>query len=641
MGTRWRGMLAPLDTSTGDGRRFLSSGVTNRPLPLPLKWQRADVSGHDDSVIIGSCEQINYGTVDEAIAAGWIDAKCVKKPKFAGDLRAAWGQGRLFTEADPQKMPRLAEDIAEATLLLENGVVGPSVDAGAAEMVIAKKGCDEALSDEDLDQLFWGDDAGDDAGDDVELEMLFTEYQIAAATLVGIPAFAECRPFELIRDDAVITAAVRKTGWDTMPIADRDLEWDGGAAEKRVADDAGIGGESADWDAYAQAFLYVDDEADAETKAAYGFQIVDIIDGTRRIVPRAVFAVAGVLEGARGGTTIPEADQDQMRSVVSDIYARMADLFTDPTIQAPWDVESASILTVVTAAASTPTYDPAWFDDPKLSVLTPLTVTDDGRVYGHIATHDVCHVGDHSVCVTAPVSATGYGSFHRYTPPGVPVPVGRITVGHGQFACTCNSCRGSNDDHACVRLSAGGAIGHHDRLSTAAWVCAGEDSRLNAIWVAGVVSPTASVSDLASLTAGRVSGDWRPMGNDTELVEVLSLSRERPGFPLPRVRTLTGQAPVLTAAGVVRPGRPVPDAAGAIDLEHLAELVAGKLATHMSAGVVTPVRDPVSDGDDAPDSDPDGDADVVDDLIRVIDDEVTIGSGLVAARLFDTVMGDH
>lgn len=634
MGTRWRGMLAPLDTSTGDGRRFLSSGVTNRPLPLPLKWQRADESGHDNSVIIGSCETINYGTVAEAIDAGWIDAKCIKPSKFASDLRAAWGEGRLFTEADPQKMPRLAEDIAEATLLLENGVVGPSVDAGAAEMVIAKKGCDEALSDEDLDALFWGDDAGED----VELEMLFTEYQIAAATLVGIPAFQECRPFELLPDDAVITAAVRKTGWDTMPIAERDLEWDGPAAEKRVADNAGIGGESEEWDRYAQAFLYVDDAADAETQGAYGFQIVDIIDGTQRIVPRAVFAVAGVLQGARGGTDIPEADQDQMKTVVSGIYARMADLFTDPTIQAPWDVEAASIIEVVTGAASAPTYDPAWFADPQLSMLTPLTVTDDGRVYGHIATHDVCHVGDHSVCVTAPVSETGYNSFHRYTPSGVPVPVGRITVGHGQFSCTCNSCRGTNDDHACVKLSAGGAISHHDRLSTAAWVCAGEDSRLNAIWVAGVVNPSASVSDLAALNDGRVSGDWRPMGRDTELVEVLSLSRERPGFPLPRVRTLTGQAPVLTAAGVLRHAPAMVDTTAVpIDLDRLAELVVGKLTTQMSAGTITPVPDTTTD--DPADPVPDDDTDLVEDLIRVIDDEVTIGSGLVAAGLFDDVMG--
>lgn len=605
MGTGWRGMLAPLDVSTGDGRRFLSSGVSSRQLPLPLKWQREDTEGHDRSVIVGSLERIEYGTVQEAIDNGWIDAKCIKPSKLSKDLKAAWGFGRMFDDVNPREMPRLFEDVAESMHLLGQQVIGPSVDAGSCEAAIALAGSDEALTEEQFDELFWGEGAAD-----VELELLFTEYQIAAATLVPVPAFAECRPFELLPMEA-LTAAVRKTGWADLPLAERDLAWDGVAAEKRIADNAGIGSESPNWDRYGQAFLYQNDEANPETKGAYGFQIADILDGTQRIVPRAVFAVAGVLQGARGGTTIPQADQDAMKTVVGGLYDRMAKEFRDDTIIAPWAEETASILAnlatveanqileaedtkaliaAVTAAAGTLTgYDPALFDNPNLDRITPITVTQDGRVFGHVATHDTCHVGMPGMCTTAPVSDDGYAMFHRYRPEGFPVSVGRITTGGGQFSCTCQQCGGRNDDHACLKLSLGGAIAHHDRLSTVAWVRAGEDTRLNAVWISGVANPAASIQDLAALSRQKVSGDWRPSGGKPELVEVLALAREEPGFPLPRFRIAAGQVAALTAAGVVLPS-PKAEASGemAIDYERLADLLAGRLAAHLHP-VVPPV----------------------------------------------------
>ena len=41
-----------------------------------------------------------------------------------------------------------------------------------------------------------------------------------------------------------------------------------------------------------------------------------------------------------------------------------------------------------------------------------ITVTEDGRVYGHLALKDTCHTGFGDQCVTAPSSATGYAYFH-------------------------------------------------------------------------------------------------------------------------------------------------------------------------------------------------------------------------------------
>lgn len=568
MGTRWRGMLAPLGVSTGDGRRFLASGVTHRELPLALKWQREDEPGHDNSVVVGMVDMIIIE--DDGV----------------------WGEGELFDDVSPQEMPRLAEDVSEAKLLLDKKVIGPSVDAGAVEAVLARVGSDEPLSEDELDQMYWDEM---ETGEKAPIEVLFTEYEISAATLVTIPAFAECRPFEMFEE--ALTAAIRRTGWD-FPFGAREAEWDGAAAEKRVADDAGIGGESPDWSRYAQAFLYREDDADPELKGTYGFQIVDLVDGERVIMPRAVFTVAGVLQGSMGGTNIPDQDQQDMKEVAGSLYERMAEEFDDDTIVAPWDASTSSeaacnpkrkrttaaLVNSLTAAATTKTYDLAAFAPPEHPIdgLVNITVTDDRRVFGHIATHDVCHIGIPGVCMTAPVDLAGFDRFHRYPitgSDGEPIAVGRITFGNGRFVNNCECCRG-NDDHACAKMSMGGAIAHHDQMSTVAWVRAYEDPDNNAIVVSGVLADGVTPQQIKALARGRVSGDWRSVGGELPLVEILTLHREMPGFPLPRARMSGSQMMSLTAAGTVGPTR-VKNAQQlpTIDYERLSTLIADKLST--------------------------------------------------------------
>lgn len=134
----------------------------------------------------------------------------------------------------------------------------------------------------------------------------------------------------------MITASVNSSGWDDMPLAGREVEWDGDAAAQRVAAACDIDGDSPDWGCYASAFLYQDDDADPETVGAYGMGIADEIDGQRVIVPRGVFAAAGVLQGAMGGIDAPEDQIEQMRGVLDGVYARMAVEFDDSSLVAPW-----------------------------------------------------------------------------------------------------------------------------------------------------------------------------------------------------------------------------------------------------------------------------------------------------------------
>jgi len=199
----------------------------------------------------------------------------------------------------------------------------------------------------------------------------------------------------------------------------------------------------------------------------------------------------------------------------------------------------------LTAAAASEVLDGRNFKDPELTGPTPFTVTEDGRVYGHVATWDTCHIGlpigdSEGECTTAPHSATNYAFFltgEVLTDLG-PVAVGQITMGGG---------------HANGRASLRAAIGHYDSTSTAvADVTAGEDE--HGIWVAGVLRSNVTPEQVHELRAAAISGDWRqvrPGREDMELIAALAVNV--PGFPIPRPSMLvasSGQPLSLVAAAI-------------------------------------------------------------------------------------------
>lgn len=201
-------------------------------------------------------------------------------------------------------------------------------------------------------------------------------------------------------------------------------------------------------------------------------------------------------------------------------------------------------LPVARTAAGAPLAPPdVWFNDPRLDRPTALTVTADGRVYGHLATWGTCHTGmtQGGMCVTAPHSATDYRMFHLgevETASGAALPVGRLTLGTG---------------HAGTRLGFRAAASHYDNTGTqVAVVRAGEDE--HGIWLAGSVTPEASPEQVAALRRSPLSGDWRRVAGNLELVAALAVNS--PGFPIPRPRAaadaMSRQAS-LVAAGVIEP----------------------------------------------------------------------------------------
>jgi hypothetical protein len=94
MGRRFTSVLARLGTPTGDGRILSPGGISSRDLPLPLSWQEKSAPGHDGSVVVARIETVEIHQ-DMVTATGHML-----------DVPDAW----------------------QAELLIEAGVIGPSLD---------------------------------------------------------------------------------------------------------------------------------------------------------------------------------------------------------------------------------------------------------------------------------------------------------------------------------------------------------------------------------------------------------------------------------------------------------------------------------------------------------------------------------
>ena len=116
------------------------------------------------------------------------------------------------------------------------------------------------------------------------------------------------------------------TKFQDLPLADRDREWDGVAAERRVREWAGAqDGPNAK---YRDAHVWYDgDKSDNFT--AYKLLIADVIDGRLRAVPRAVMAAGNVMQGSRGGVDLPAGDIERVKNHLAKYYAKMGET-------APW-----------------------------------------------------------------------------------------------------------------------------------------------------------------------------------------------------------------------------------------------------------------------------------------------------------------
>lgn len=153
------------------------------------------------------------------------------------------------------------------------------------------------------------------------------------------------------------------------------------------------------------------------------------------------------------------------------------------------------------------------------SLACPLTITDDGLVYGHLARWGQCHVGYAGECVSPPESLAAYQPFHvgsLRTAEGETVAVGSLVVG-----C----------DHAPLTASLWEASDHYAH-SGSGWADVRASNGELGVWVCGSLRPDVTAEQLRVLRALSLSGDWRKFGAGLELVAGLAVNV--PGFPIAR-----------------------------------------------------------------------------------------------------------
>jgi hypothetical protein len=509
MATRFRALSVPLGTPTGDRRRLAPGVVEAAPTPMPLRWTREDHGGHTGAVTIGSITGLQ------------------------ADGNDIWAEGHLFDDVDPVTLPRLTQDVAEARKLIEEGVVGLSIDPDDYEVQLVRAGTYEAVAAEDLiDPL-------------VPVEELVTNARIRAATLVPIPAFVETnhtitlQPNEAVLppdelddcgcpgDPEMLPALVASVSGDTgLPVGDREAAWDGPGAASRIfdaySDDAG----NVDKARAGKAFLWVD--GGGSRRGDYKLGFADLTDGRLEISPRGVAATAG----GRGvdAADIPAEAKDAVKSRICALYSKIQNEYEDWP-ECPFDSPDAASTAAQEYAALTasegPAYPAAAFTAPvEITGLTPITYDwDGGIVYGHVAPWGVCHQGIADSCVLAPHDRGGeYREFHTHrveTDQGT-VYAGRITAGgrHPEIG---------------DEVTAHHVRQHHDQLTTVAYVRAREDDF--GIFVCGPIVPGLDEETRHVLSRRKVSADWRETIDGLSMVEVLALgsgprAHSEPGFPV-------------------------------------------------------------------------------------------------------------
>lgn len=208
----------------------------------------------------------------------------------------------------------------------------------------------------------------------------------------------------------------------------------------------------------------------------------------------------------------------------------------------PEEEELGESLTASAAGIAPETPPAEWFADPEFDELTPLTVDEDGRIFGHAAAWDTCHIGIPGVCTTAPESHSDYAYFHLkevVCDDGSRIACGTITL---------------DTNHAGRNAGRVDAAAHYDNTGTqAADIVVGEDE--HGIWFAGALRADVDAGKARKLRGSVLSGDWRDVNGNLELVGLLAVNV--PGFPVPRTRALVAsgenhEAKVLSliAAGV-------------------------------------------------------------------------------------------
>ena len=484
----WHGVLVVEGVATGDGREFSPDALTWADNGL-LRWQKEGSHGGDHDVTV------SVGRIDEVWRVG----------------NQVMGRGMLDIES---------VDGFEIARRMKDGFAGGiSIDA-------------DDIQDADVEFVWSEDPEGHDEDDPLLMlfgrpeKVVYHGGRVRAATICDIPAFVEARiQLGVLTDgeEALVAASTATVTSPAVVVAHQtpttDDAWDA-SFERRLPNILTL-------DTARQAYAWVGDPVGERVgKINCDYLHHEIRDG--EVLGANLTACAVAITALR---TADHTDEDRAA-----IYGHLAQHLRDAGQEPPpLDEDEAAALTAALALdAWRPPRD--WFVNPEFSVHTGITVTDEGRVYGHAAPWGECHIGHGNECITLPheMSHPYFMTGEVVCADGARVAVGQITVGTG---------------HAPLGYRASHAVEHYDNTGAAvADVAVGNDKF--GLWVAGAIRPSVAASRVHELRAsGRLSGDWRRIGGSLRLIGLLAVNV--PGFPLPvpRARVASGSPTALVAAG--------------------------------------------------------------------------------------------
>lgn len=611
----WYGVLAPEGKWSGDGRMFAEESLTYRDLPMPLTWQKVTDNGHDGSVTVAKIEQITR--VDGEMRGAGTFLMSAEADEVVG-LIAEFGKFGVSVDADDAeftfdeesgKVTFTAARIASASIVAipafaeafvslgdappdflgdkakEDDVCDENSDAYDAEACAEKQQADKDAGMAEIVEVFISEESWDGSAG------RFTPQQWKASCILHVCDGDEKSCHKLpIKEPG---GALSRAGVHAAAARFNQVQAPDEAKSRAKASLRGaykqLGEEGPDWlKASGEVITYNGDPEDfkrgpgwithpADTKRIHDYWTKPGKEGYAKIAwgQPGDFNRCRVLVGEKIATNSPE-DTRFLNQICARWHKDALGIWPGEHHSLERDGEMAPAVELVASAATKA--PAAWFANPEFTGPTHLTVTDEGRVFGHIAEWTTCHIGYDGVCVSPPHSSTDYAYFAT----------GQVLLDNGSSARTGVLSLGGG--HAGGGLRPRAAAEHYDSTSCGvADVAVGEDEW--GIWCAGWIRPGTTDEQIIALRASDVSGDWREFGpGQMEMVAALAVNVG--GFPVVHIND--GRQVALVAAGVVpsTTKNPVEELAAAI----IARLDAREARKAKVAALTNRIKERTDDG---------------------------------------------
>lgn len=264
-------------------------------------------------------------------------------------------------------------------------------------------------------------------------------------------------------------------------------------------------------------------------EAATGDVIEPIPVGDNAPGETTPLAAAGALESVPTGTHRIEVPAPARAAA----HAQLDEMLNSQTVRAIVAAAPARPPAAWLAMEEPPDDDPRYVPQRDGQIGVPLTITDEGQVYGHFGLWGTCHIGRLGECVTPPPSQAAYAHFH----------IGALTLDDGSQVAVGNLTAGC--DHAAVRMRAAAARDHYAHNGVA-WADVRASNGRHGAWVAGTLRPDVTPEQVRVLRAGGLSGDWRDLGVGLETVAILAVNV--PGFPIVREQLVASGLEIMADA---------------------------------------------------------------------------------------------